>query len=84
MLLVVGLEGDAHLDLQNGVAAQNYAGPAARQRRTLELRSFEAAGDEPGDAPDAMRRVAENVDIELEGDREQKLVLISGMEALAM
>jgi hypothetical protein len=31
-----------------------------------------------------MRRVAENVDIELEGDREQKLVLISGMEALAM
>src|SRR6266700_4120993 len=75
MLLVAGLEGDAHLDLQNVVAAQNRPGAAAWQHRALELRSLEAAGGEPGDAPGAIRRVAENVDVEFEVDREQKLGL---------
>jgi len=75
VLLVVGLEGDAHLDLQNVIAAQDTPGAAARQHHALELRSFEAAGGVPGDAADAIRRVAENMDVEFEGEGEQKLGL---------
>jgi hypothetical protein len=70
VLLVVGLKDDAHLDLQNIVAAQDHPTAAARQHRALELRSFEAAGGEPADASEAIRRVAENMDVEFESDRE--------------
>jgi hypothetical protein len=76
MLLVVGLESQPMVaDLQHVVAAHERPAAAARQHRALELRSFEAAGAEPCDAPAAIRRVAEIENVNFKGNREPKLGL---------
>ena len=73
LMLVVGLEGQPHVDLQYAVAADQRPAAAAGQHPALELWSFEAAAVKMKDASAAIGRVAELGYLNFEGDREQKL-----------
>ena len=64
-MVIIGLEGEPHIELQRSIRSVDEPVVAALQYHALELRTFETAALDQGDTTFAERCFAEQLDLHL-------------------